>query len=176
MVWIFFLIAVALILALDLGVFNKTPHIISTKEASKWTLIWVSISFLFSGVIYWLYTTNYIENPDGLKPTAAAIKFITGYLIELSLSIDNIFVFILIFDAFKVKEIHLSRVLLIGILAAIVFRVLFITLGVALVAQFAWVLYIFGVFLCHHNFPHSKILTWSFLRPSLPYMPSMKSM
>jgi tellurite resistance protein TerC len=71
---------------------------------------------------------------------------------EWSLSIDNIFVFILIFDAFKVKEVHLSRVLLIGILAAIVFRVLFITLGVALVAQFSWVLYIFGVFLLYTGY------------------------
>ena len=63
-VWILFLLAVVFILALDLGVFNKNPHIISTKEASKWTLIWVTLSFLFSGVIYWLYTTDYIANPD----------------------------------------------------------------------------------------------------------------
>ena len=87
MVWIFFLLAVIIILALDLGVFNKTPHIISTKEASKWTLIWVTLSFAFSGVIYWLYTTDYIANPDGLKPAVASMKFITGYLIELSLAL-----------------------------------------------------------------------------------------
>jgi tellurite resistance protein TerC len=66
---------------LDLGVFNKTPHVISTKEASKWTSIWVTLSLLFSGVIYWIYDNNYIANPDGLKPLAASIKFITGYLI-----------------------------------------------------------------------------------------------
>ena len=78
-VWISFLAAILLFLALDLGVFNKTPHIINTKEASKWTAIWVMMSFLFSGVIYWLYSNNYVSNPDGLKPAAASIKYITGY-------------------------------------------------------------------------------------------------
>jgi tellurite resistance protein TerC len=89
-VWISFFIVILIILTLDLGVFNKTPHVISTKEASKWTSIWVTLSLLFSGVIYWIYDNNYIANPDGLKPLAASIKFITGYLIELSLSVDNI--------------------------------------------------------------------------------------
>jgi tellurite resistance protein TerC len=84
-VWISFFIVILIILTLDLGVFNKTPHVISTKEASKWTSIWVTLSLLFSGVIYWIYDNNYIANPDGLKPLAASIKFITGYLIELSL-------------------------------------------------------------------------------------------
>jgi hypothetical protein len=87
-VWISFFIVILIILTLDLGVFNKTPHVISTKEASKWTSIWVTLSLLFSGVIYWIYDNNYIANPDGLKPLAASIKFITGYLIELSLSVD----------------------------------------------------------------------------------------
>lgn len=146
-VWILFLIAIIGILALDLGVFNKTPHIISTKEASKWTLIWVSISFLFSGVIYWLYTTNYIENPDGLKPTAAAIKFITGYLIELSLSIDNIFVIAIIFSSFKVPQKYQHRVLFWGILGAVVFRGIMIFFGVMLINKFTWTTYLFGGFL-----------------------------
>ncbi len=146
-VWILFLAAIMGILALDLGVFNKTPHIISTKEASKWTLIWVSISFLFSGVIYWLYTTNYIDNPDGLKPTAAAIKFITGYLIELSLSIDNIFVIAIIFASFKIPQKYQHRVLFWGILGAIVFRGLMIFFGVMLINKFTWTTYLFGGFL-----------------------------
>jgi tellurite resistance protein TerC len=146
-VWILFLAAIMGILALDLGVFNKTPHIISTKEASKWTLIWVSISFLFSGVIYWLYTTNYIENPDGLKPTAAAIKFITGYLIELSLSIDNIFVIAIIFASFKIPQKYQHRVLFWGILGAVIFRGLMIFFGVMLINKFTWTTYLFGVFL-----------------------------
>ena len=96
-VWISFLTLIFIFLALDLGVFNKNPHVISTKEASKWTAIWFTLSMLFSGVVYWLYSTDFVSNPDGLKPAVASMKFITGYLIELSLSIDNIFVIALIF-------------------------------------------------------------------------------
>ena len=132
-VWTLFLLAVVFILALDLGVFNKTPHIISTKEASKWTLIWVTLSFLFSGVIYWLYTTDYIENPDGLEPMKASMKFITGYLIELSLSVDNIFVIAIIFASFKIPQKYQHRVLFWGILGAIVFRGLMIFFGVIMI-------------------------------------------
>lgn len=147
MVWIFFLLAVVLILALDLGVFNKNPHIISTKEASKWTLIWVTLSFLFSGVIYWLYTTDYIANPDKLKPAVASMKFITGYLIELSLSIDNIFVIAIIFASFKIPQKYQHRVLFWGIIGAVVFRGLMIFFGVMLINKFTWTTYLFGGFL-----------------------------
>nr|WP_294922264.1 TerC/Alx family metal homeostasis membrane protein [uncultured Flavobacterium sp.] len=147
MVWIFFLLAVVLILALDLGVFNKNPHIISTKEASKWTLVWVTLSFLFSGVIYWLYTTDYIANPDNLKPAVASMKFITGYLIELSLSVDNIFVIAIIFASFKIPQKYQHRVLFWGILGAVVFRGLMIFFGVMLINKFAWTTYVFGAFL-----------------------------
>jgi tellurite resistance protein TerC len=146
-VWISFLAAVLLFLALDLGVFNKTPHIISTKEASKWTAIWVSLSFLFSGVIYWLYSYNYISNPDNLKPSVAAMKYITGYLIELSLSVDNIFVIAIIFTSFKIPKKYQHRVLFWGILGAIVFRGLMIYFGVLLIHKFSWTTYIFGAFL-----------------------------
>lgn len=146
-VWTLFLLAVVFILALDLGVFNKTPHIISTKEASKWTLIWVTLSFLFSGVIYWLYTTDYIANPDNLKPTVASMKFITGYLIELSLSVDNIFVIAIIFASFKIPQKYQHRVLFWGILGAIVFRGLMIFFGVMLINKFSWTTYVFGAFL-----------------------------
>lgn len=146
-VWISFLIAIFLFLALDLGVFNKTPHIIGTKEASKWTIIWVTLSFLFSGVIYWLYGNNYISNPDGLKPAAASIKYITGYLIELSLSVDNIFVIAIIFSSFRIPQKYQHRVLFWGILGAIFFRGLMIYFGVLLIHKFSWTTYIFGVFL-----------------------------
>ncbi|PXY41337.1 hypothetical protein DMB65_08005 [Flavobacterium cheongpyeongense] len=146
-VWTLFLLAVIFILALDLGVFNKTPHIISTKEASKWTLIWVTLSFLFSGVIYWLYTTDYIANPDDLKPAVASMKFITGYLIELSLSVDNIFVIAIIFASFKIPQKYQHRVLFWGILGAIVFRGLMIFFGVMLINKFTWTTYLFGAFL-----------------------------
>ncbi|MDD5151573.1 MAG: TerC family protein [Flavobacterium sp.] len=146
-VWISFLAAILIFLALDLGVFNKTPHIIDTKEASKWTAIWVTISFLFSGIIYWLYSNNYISNPDKLKPAGASIKYLTGYLIELSLSVDNIFVIAIIFSAFKIPQKYQHRVLFWGILGAIVFRGLMIFFGVLLINKFTWTTYIFGGFL-----------------------------
>jgi len=146
-VWIVFLLAVMLFLALDLGVFNKTPHIITTKEASKWTLIWVSLSFLFSGVIHWLYSTGYVDNVSNLKPTTAMVKYITGYLIELSLSVDNIFVIAIIFSSFRIPQKYQHRVLFWGILGAIVFRGLMIYFGVMLINKFAWTTYIFGAFL-----------------------------
>jgi tellurite resistance protein TerC len=148
-VWISFLAAVLLFLALDLGVFNKTPHVISSKEAGKWTAIWVTLSFLFSGVIYWLYGNNYISNPDGLKPSAASIKFITGYLIELSLSVDNIFVIAIIFSAFRIPQKYQHRVLFWGILGAILFRGLMIYFGVLLIHKFSWTTYLFGAFLIY---------------------------
>jgi tellurite resistance protein TerC len=147
--WISFLTAILLFLALDLGVFNKTPHIISTKEASKWTAIWVTLSFLFSGVIYWLYSNNYISNPDGLKPAVASMKYITGYLIELSLSIDNIFVIAVIFSSFRIPKKYQHRVLFWGILGAILFRGLMIYFGVLLINKFSWTTYLFGAFLIY---------------------------
>jgi tellurite resistance protein TerC len=149
MVWISFITAILVFLALDLGVFNKTPHIISTKEASKWTIIWVILSFLFSGVIHWLYGNNYISNPDKLKPAAATIKYLTGYLIELSLSVDNVFVIAVIFASFRIPKKHQHRVLFWGIIGAILFRGLMIFFGVLLLNKFTWTSYLFGVFLIY---------------------------
>jgi tellurite resistance protein TerC len=146
-VWILFLASVLIFLGLDLGIFNKTPHVISSKEASRWTGIWVSLSFAFSGVIYWLYSTDYVTNPDGLKPSDATIKYITGYLIELSLSIDNIFVIAIIFTAFKIPKKFQHRVLFWGIIGAIIFRGLMIYFGVILINRFSWTTYLFGAFL-----------------------------
>jgi tellurite resistance protein TerC len=146
-VWISFIAAILLFLALDLGVFNKTPHIISTKEASKWTAIWITISFLFSGIIFWLYSKSYIANPDHLKPTAASIKYLTGYLIELSLSVDNIFVIAIIFTSFRIPQKYQHRVLFWGILGAIIFRGLLIYFGVLIIHKFNWTTYVFGAFL-----------------------------
>jgi tellurite resistance protein TerC len=146
-VWILFILLIFIILALDLGVFNKTPHIITTKEASKWTAIWFTVSMLFSGVVYWLYTTDYVLNPTQLKPSVAAMKFITGYLIELSLSIDNIFVIALVFASFNISKKYQHRVLFWGILGAVVFRGLMIFFGVLLINKFSWTTYLFGAFL-----------------------------
>jgi tellurite resistance protein TerC len=146
-VWIFFLTLILIILALDLGIFNKTPHIISTKEASKWTAIWFSLSMLFSGVIYWLYGTKFIINHENLSQSGAALKFVTGYLIELSLSVDNIFVIAIIFASFKIPQKYQHRVLFWGILGAIIFRGLMISFGVIIINKFSWTTYLFGAFL-----------------------------
>lgn len=146
-VWTLFLAAILIFLALDLGVFNKTPHIISSKEAGMWTGIWVALSFGFSGVVNWLYSNEYIANPTGIKPAVATIKYITGYLIELSLSIDNIFIIAVIFASFKIPQKYQHRVLFWGILGAIIFRGLMIYFGVILINKFSWMTYIFGAFL-----------------------------
>lgn len=146
-VWIIFIIAISIFLALDLGVFNKNPHIISSKEASKWTILWVTLSFIFSGIVYLLYAGNYIANPTELKPSQASLKYITGYLIELSLSADNIFVIAIIFSSFKIPQKYQHRVLFWGIIGAIIFRGLMIFLGVALINRFDWIIYVFGAFL-----------------------------
>lgn len=98
-------------------------------------------------MIYWLYTTDYIANPDQLKPAVASMKFITGYLIELSLSVDNIFVIAIIFASFKIPQKYQHRVLFWGILGAIVFRGLMIFFGVMLINKFTWTTYVFGLFL-----------------------------
>lgn len=146
-VWILFFIAIFIFLALDLGVFNKNPHVISSREAGIWTAIWVTLSGLFSLVIHWLYSTDYIANPDGLTPSTASIKYITGYLIELSLSVDNIFVIAVIFASFKIPPKYQHRVLFWGILGAVIFRGLMIYFGVILINRFSWMTYIFGIFL-----------------------------
>ena len=147
MVWILFIILISIFLALDLGVFNKTPHIISSKEAGIWTAVWVTISMAFSGVIYWLYLNNYIDNPTQLKPIEASVKFLTGYLIELSLSADNIFVIAIIFSSFKIAQKYQHRVLFWGIIGAILFRGLMIFFGVLLIQKINWITYVFGAFL-----------------------------
>jgi tellurite resistance protein TerC len=146
-VWIIFLATIFLFLALDLGVFNKNPHIIKPKEAGIWTGIWVTLSFVFSLVINWIYSNGYVSNPTGVTPSVATLKFITGYLIELSLSIDNIFIIAVIFASFKIPQKYQHRVLFWGILGAIAFRGLMIFFGVILINKFSWMTYIFGAFL-----------------------------
>lgn len=146
-VWIIFIACVIIFLALDLGIFHKEDHVIKSKEASLWTGIWVTVALAFSVVIYWLFSSGLTENPTGLTPNGAVLKYITGYLIELSLSIDNVFVIAVIFTSFKIPAIYQHRVLFWGILGAIVFRALTILFGVALITKFDWIIYVFGVFL-----------------------------
>lgn len=152
LIWIGFIVLIVLFLALDLGVFHKHDHVVKTKEAGIWTAVWISVALAFSGVVYWIFSAGLVENPTGLTPDNAVLKYITGYLIELSLSIDNVFVIAVIFSAFQVPAIYQHRVLFWGILGAIVFRGLMIVFGVALINKFDWIIYVFGVFLLYTAF------------------------
>lgn len=146
-VWTVFIAVVVFALALDLGVFNRKPHEIKTKEAAIWTGVWVACAILFSGIIYLSFQNGWIDNPTNLTPTNAVLKYITGYLIELSLSVDNIFIIALIFSSFAIPKKYQHEVLFYGVLGAIVFRALMIVFGVALITKFSWMIYVFGVFL-----------------------------
>ncbi len=141
LIYIVFSVVIVVALVLDLGLLSKKNQVISLKTALLQTVFWVLLSFAFCAFIWY-------ENEGG-HGKEDAVSYISAYLLEWSLSIDNIFVFIIIFTFFKVKENNYSRVLLLGILMAIVFRILFIAVGSGLVARFGWIMYIFGVFLLY---------------------------
>lgn len=132
-----FLAFVIVALILDLGVFNRKSHIITTKEAGLWTGIWVGVALGFSALVYLAFANGWTPNPTALTPTDAVLKYITGYLIELSLSVDNIFVIALIFSAFAIPPLYQHRVLFYGIIGAIVFRAIMIVFGVVLIQNSA---------------------------------------
>jgi tellurite resistance protein TerC len=138
--YLVFGIVLVVALVFDLGLLSKKGQTVTIKQALYQTFFWVGLALAFF-VFVW------IEKGQGL-----ALEYLSAYLMEWSLSIDNIFVFILIFSAFSVKEKNYGRVLLIGILMAIVFRIIFITVGVALVDRFHWILYVFGVFLVYTGY------------------------
>lgn len=140
--WVFFNVFVLIMLALDLGVFNRKAHEVKMKEALIWSAIWIFMALSFNLGLYYFYVP-----PEGYTNADSALQFLTGYVIEKSLSVDNIFVFVLIFTFFKVPAIYQHKVLFWGILGALVMRVIFIFAGVALINQFAWIIYIFGGFL-----------------------------
>jgi tellurite resistance protein TerC len=133
--WAGFTVFVLVMLALDLGVFHRKAHEVSVREALVWTGVWIGLSLLFGvGVYVWFGSTS-------------ALEFLTGYVIEKALSVDNIFVFIVVFSAFGVPAKLQHRVLFWGILGALLMRALFIVLGAALLQRFHWVIYVFGAFL-----------------------------
>lgn len=141
LIYLVFSVVIIVALIFDLGLLSKKNEVITLKTALVQTIFWVFLSLAFCAFIWVLN--------EGGHGKADAISYISAYLLEWSLSIDNIFVFIIIFSFFKVKEINYSRVLLLGILMAIVFRIIFIAIGSELVARFDWVMYIFGVFLVY---------------------------
>ena len=133
--WIGFNVFVLAMLALDLGVFHRKSHVVSTREAIAWTVAWVTLALLFNlGV--WHYAGE-----------EKALEFTAGYLIEYSLSVDNIFVFALLFSYFAVPPQYQHRVLFWGILGALILRAIMIGAGTILIAKFAWIIYVFGAFL-----------------------------
>jgi tellurite resistance protein TerC len=143
--WIGFNLFVLAMLALDLGVFHRKAHAVSGKEALAWSLVWISLALVFNAIIYFYWDRMV---PDSTYTNRdAALAFFTGYLIEKSLSVDNIFVFILIFSFFTVPSAYQHRVLFWGILGALIMRGALIALGAALLEQFHWIIYIFGAFL-----------------------------
>jgi tellurite resistance protein TerC len=168
--YIVFGIVLVLALVFDLGLLSKKDQKITIRQALYQTFFWVGLALAF-------FVFMWIEKGERL-----ALEYLSGYLMEWSLSIDNIFVFILIFSAFSVKEKYYGRVLLIGILMAIVFRVIFITVGVALVEKFHWILYVFGVFLVYTGYkmftasddeefdPHNSKI-YRYMKKILPLVP-----
>ena len=133
--WAGFLAFVAAMLALDLGVFHRKAHAISLREAAAWSAVWIGLAGLFAGGVFWFG-----------GPTLG-MEFTTGYLIEKALSVDNIFVMVILFGAFGVPAHQQHRVLFWGIIGALVMRAIFIFAGTALIARFHWTVYVFGAFL-----------------------------
>jgi tellurite resistance protein TerC len=150
-----FMLFVLGMLALDLGVFHKKAHEVSFKEASIWSVVWVSLALVFNFILYryalWKFPQEErLTSLPGFIPDVAAwnvsLEFLTGYIVEKSLSVDNIFIFVLVFAYFAIPAKYQHRVLFYGILGALVFRAIFIAMGSALM-QFHWVIYLFGAFL-----------------------------
>jgi tellurite resistance protein TerC len=148
--WIGFIILVVLLLAVDLGVFHAKAHSVTVREALIWSGVWVGLALLFNVFVYFSYEYHWLGldlpngEPDG---QAAAVFFLTGYVVEKSLSIDNIFVIALIFSYFAVPSAYQHRVLFCGILGALLLRGAMILAGAVLIQRFHWILYVFGAFL-----------------------------
>lgn len=142
--WAGFIVFILLMLAVDLFVFGAgKAHKVSVREAAGWTAVWVALALIFNALLWWYLATHY----DRTLADAKAMEFLTGYVIEKSLSVDNIFVFLLIFGAFQVRPEYQRRVLLYGVLGALIMRAVMILAGAWLVREFNWILYVFGAFL-----------------------------
>ena len=135
--WVGFSLFILIMLSLDLGLFNRKAHSIKYREAWIWSGVWVTLAMIFAGLVFY-----YLGKQRGLE-------FVTGYLIELSLSVDNLFVFLLIFSYFKVPARFQHRVLFWGVMGALIMRLTMIFIGAALIQRFHWIIYIFGAFLVY---------------------------
>lgn len=137
-----FTLFVLMMLALDLGVFHRKAHVVSFKEATVWSVVWISLALFFNLGFYY-YASQKFGDAEG---TRLSLEFLTGYIVEKSLSVDNIFVFVMVFAYFAIPAKYQHRVLFYGIIGALVFRAIFIAMGSALM-QYQWVIYVFGAFL-----------------------------
>jgi len=154
-IWIAFLGFVLALLALDLGVFHRKAHVVSVREAIGWSIVWVTLGLAFTGFVYAAYDNHWAgigttpDAVDGLinDGTTAAVKYLTGYVVEKSLSVDNIFVIAMVFSFFAVPALYQHRVLFWGILGALLMRGAMIAIGARLIAEFHWILYVFGALL-----------------------------
>lgn len=144
-IWGTFLGVIFGFLALDLGVFHRQAHVVRMREALIWSVVWIIVALIFNlGILlYW----DRIQPDSAYKNSEAAMAFFAGYLVERALSIDNIFVFLVVFSYFRVPPQYQHRVLFLGIIGALFFRALFIALGAALISAFAWTMVVFGLFL-----------------------------
>jgi tellurite resistance protein TerC len=143
LVWGLFALVVLVFLSIDLGVFNRKAHVISMKEAGTWTLVWTVLALLFNGFVFHRYGSQ------------KALEFFQGWLLELALSVDNVFVFLVVFSYFHVAENLRHRILFWGIIGAVITRGIFIGAGAAVIQRFHWVMYVLGAFLV---FTAGKIL------------------
>ncbi len=145
--WVGFLLFVFAMLAIDLGIFHRKAHAVSVKEAGIWTVVWISLALLFNLGIYFFWHT--LVPGSEYSNGEASVAFLTSYVIEKSLSVDNIFVFVMLFTYFAVPAAYQHRVLFWGVLGALVMRGALILAGAALIQRFEWILYLFGVFLIY---------------------------
>ena len=143
--WIGFCVFILVMLAIDLGVFNRRPHEISYKNAAVWSAVWITLALIFAGLLFGPLGWELF----GVARHQKALEFLTGYLIELSLSVDNLFVFLLIFSYFRVPSKYQHRVLYWGVLGALVMRITMILVGTELIDRFHWIIFIFGAFLVY---------------------------
>lgn len=143
--WIAFIAFVLAMLALDLGVFHRDAHVVKVKEALAWSGVWIGLAFAFCGVIYLFW--DKIPHTSNYSNSQAALAFLTGYIVEKALSIDNIFVILMLFTYFQIPEKYQHRVLFWGIIGALLMRAAMIFAGVALIKRFDWMIYVFGVIL-----------------------------
>lgn len=154
LVWILFFVIITIFLALDLGVFHKKDAVVTMKDSLIWTSVWMTLALIFGIAVYFIYENQLFGlNTHGSSGLDAMTKYYTGYVLEESLSLDNIFVIAMIFKYFKIKPEFQHRILFWGIIGAVVFRLVMILLGHAFIEQFEWAMYVFG-----------GILIWSALK------------